>query len=184
MIYWWQDWRKFMQKIIEKASKIKLVIFDVDGVLTDRKIYFADSGHEYKAFNAHDGFGIKMLMKSGVEVGIITARNSPVVLKRMQELGVKHIYQGYDDKMSALQVLIANLEIAMHQVAYVGDDLPDLPIMRRVGLGIAVADAAAFVQENADWCTHASGGRGAAREACEMIMRAQNTYQQACEQYL
>lgn len=173
-----------MNEILNKAALIKLIIFDVDGVLTDRKIYFADTGHEYKAFNSHDGFGIKMLMRSGVEVAIITARTSPLIVRRMKELGVKYIYQGYEDKISALEHIVQELGITLEQVAYVGDDLPDLPLMRRAGLGIAVADAAEFVLENADWRTQAAGGRGAAREVCELIMRAQNTLKSTCEQYL
>lgn len=173
-----------MNDILDKAAKIKLIIFDVDGVLTDRKIYFADSGHEYKAFNSHDGFGIKMLLRSGVEVAIITARTSSLIVRRMQELGVTRIYQGYEEKLSALEHITEELKLDMSQIAYVGDDLPDLPLMRRVGLGIAVADAADFVLTNADWRTQAAGGRGAAREACELIMRAQNTLTSTCEQYL
>jgi 3-deoxy-D-manno-octulosonate 8-phosphate phosphatase (KDO 8-P phosphatase) len=172
------------QAILLKAEKIKLVIFDVDGVLTDRKIYFADTGHEYKAFNSLDGFGIKLLLRTGVEVGIITARHSSMVQRRMQELGVKHVYQGHEDKRQALRDLIQVLGISLEQVAYVGDDLPDLPLMRQVGLGIAVADAADFVRLHADWQTQMPGGKGAAREVCELIMQAQNTLTGICEQYL
>ncbi len=173
-----------MQNILKKAAQIKLLIFDVDGVLTDRKIYLADSGHEYKAFNSHDGFGIKMLLKSGVAVAIITTRNSPVVARRMQELGVQHIYQGQEDKRQALDDLALQLTLQLEQIAYVGDDLPDLPLMRKVGLGIAVADAAEYVRQHADWQTQAAGGKGAAREVCELIMQAQNTFIPICEQYL
>lgn len=167
-----------------QATHIKLVIFDVDGVLTDRKIYFADDGHEYKAFNSHDGHGIKMLLSTGVEVGIITVRNSPVVERRMQELGVKHLYQGQANKLSALESLMQKLSLSPSQIAYVGDDLPDLPLMRRVGLGIAVADACEYVRQHADWKTRAAGGKGAVREVCECIMQAQGTLQGVREQYL
>lgn len=173
-----------MTSILEKAAAIKLVIFDVDGVLTDRKIYFSDNGHEYKAFNSLDGFGLKALRQTGVEIGIITTRNSPVVQRRMDELGVKYVYQGYHDKLIALAELMKRLDLSLPQVAYVGDDLPDLPIMRRCGLGIAVADAAEFVRQHADWQTVADGGKGAAREVCELIMRAQNTLTHIYEQYL
>ncbi len=173
-----------MQTVLEKAAKIKLLIFDVDGVLTDRNIYFADTGHEYKGFNLHDGLGIKMLLSTGVEVGVITSRDSPVVQRRMNELGVKHIYQGYEDKIHAFEDLTQKLFLAPEQVAYMGDDLPDLPLMRRSGLGIAVADAADYVRRHADWQTRALGGHGAAREACEFIMHAQNTLTTICEQYL
>lgn len=172
------------QEILQKAEKIKCIVFDVDGVLTDRKIYFTDSGHEYKAFNSHDGFGIKMLLKTGVAVGIITTRNSPVVLRRMHELGVKHVYQGQEDKKQALNDLAQTLQLNLEQMAYVGDDLPDLPLMRMVGLGIAVSDAADYVRLHADWQTQAAGGRGAAREVCEFIMHAQGTLTTICEHYL
>lgn len=173
-----------MKPIPYTAIAIKLVIFDVDGVLTDRKIYFADNGHEYKAFNSHDGHGIKMLRSTGVEVAVITTRNSPVVERRMHELGVKHFYQGQHDKLIALAALMQELELSLEQIAYVGDDLPDLPLMRRVGLGIAVADACPYVLQHADWTTQAAGGKGAARETCEMIMQAQGTLAKVCEQYL
>lgn len=170
--------------ILKKATQIKLVLFDVDGVLTDRKIYFADNGHEYKAFNAHDGFGIKLLLATGVEVGVITARRSVVVERRMHELGVKHLYQAQEDKQHALKSLLEELQLSFEQVAYVGDDLPDLPLMRRVGLGIAVADACEYVCDHADWVIKAEGGRGAAREVCELIMEAQGTLYSAYENYL
>lgn len=173
-----------MKTVLEKAAPIKLLIFDVDGVLTDRKIYFADDGHEYKAFNAHDGHGIKMLLSTGVEVGVITTRHSPVVERRMHELGVKHLYQGQQNKLLALETLMQTLQLPLEQIAYVGDDLPDLPIMRRVGLGIAVADACDYVCQHADWQTQAAGGKGAAREVCELIMQAQGTLEEVCERYL
>ncbi len=173
-----------MNTILQKAAQIKLLIFDVDGVLTDRKIYFADDGHEYKAFNAHDGHGIKMLLSTGVEVGVITVRNSPIVARRMTELGVKHVYQGQANKLLALDALMQQLQLSVEQIAYVGDDLPDLPLMRRVGLGIAVADACEYIQQHADWKTHAVGGEGAAREVCELIMRAHGTLQGVYEHYL
>lgn len=173
-----------MRSVIEKAARIKLLIFDVDGVLTDRNIYLADTGHEYKGFNLHDGFGIKMLLRTGVEVGVITSRDSPVVQRRMNELGVKYVYQGFEDKINAFEDLTQKLLLDSKQVAFMGDDLPDLPIMRRSGFGIAVADAADYVRRHADWQTQAPGGKGAAREACEFIMHAQNTLTTICEQYL
>lgn len=173
-----------MQTILDKAANIRLVIFDVDGVLTDRKIYFADNGHEYKAFNSHDGFGIKMLLQTGVEVAIITTRRSPVVARRMEELGVTHLYQGYQQKLQALAIIQDSLQLQNEQIAYVGDDLPDLPVMRRVGLAIAVADAAPLLFEYADFKTQAAGGKGAAREVCELIMQAQNTLHIIQQRYL
>jgi 3-deoxy-D-manno-octulosonate 8-phosphate phosphatase (KDO 8-P phosphatase) len=170
--------------ILEKAAKIKLLVLDVDGVLTDRKIYFADSGHEYKAFNAHDGLGIKLLLATGVAVAVITTRQSPLVERRMQELGVAHLYQGQDDKRAALKQIMTKLALSADQVAYLGDDLPDLPLMRSVGLGIAVADACDYVCQHAAWVIKSAGGKGAAREVCEMIMQAQGTLLPVFEQYL
>lgn len=172
------------QSILEKAAKIKLVIFDVDGVLTDRKIYLSDTGEEQKAFNTHDGLGMKLLLKTGVEIGIISARSSVPVTKRMSELGVKHVFQGRPNKVETLEELLQQLNMSLEQVAYVGDDLPDLPVMRRVGLGIAVADAIPFVREHADWQTKAIGGEGAAREVCDLMMQAQETWHSQYEHYL
>jgi 3-deoxy-D-manno-octulosonate 8-phosphate phosphatase (KDO 8-P phosphatase) len=173
-----------MRLLPPQAAAIKLVTFDVDGVLTDRKIYFSDSGHEYKAFNSLDGHGLKMLLKSGAQVGVITTRTSPTVERRMNELGVKYIYQGYQDKMPALEDLRQKLGLSLEQIAHVGDDLPDLPLMRRVGLGIAVADGCDYVVQHADYVTRAAGGKGAVREVCELIMQAQGTWLPMCETYL
>jgi len=173
-----------MTTLQQRAALIKLVIFDVDGVLTDRKIYFSDDGREFKAFNSLDGQGIKLLQQSGVQVAIITARNSPLVARRMTELGVTLVYQGYADKRSALNELAQTLSLSLNQIAYLGDDLPDLPLMRRVGLGIAVSDACHYVVQHADHVTQAAGGKGAAREVCELIMQAQGTWLPACEKYL
>lgn len=163
-----------MTTIIEKAHAIKLVIFDVDGVLTDGRIYLSDSGHEFKAFHAQDGMGIKMLLKAGLEVAIITARTSKLVAKRMSELGISRVYQGQYPKDNAYNELKASLTLDHGEIAYVGDDLPDLPLIRRSGLGIAVANAAPFVLEHADYRTQHLGGVGAVREVAEMILNAQN----------
>lgn len=173
-----------MKEILIKASKIKLVIFDVDGVLTDRKLYLGDNGCEYKAFNTHDGFGLKMLMRSGIETGIISARHSPAVDQRMSELGISHVYQGQPNKIEAFEHLLQKLSLTAEQAAFVGDDIPDLPIIRRAGLGIAVADAMPFVIQHANWTTQARGGEGAAREVCELILKAQNCLNSIYEHYL
>lgn len=173
-----------MQEIVEKAKKIKLVIFDVDGVLTDGSLFFGDDGQEYKAFNAKDGHGMKMLQQSGVEVAIITARQSQLVEHRMKNLEVKHVYQGQKDKLPAFKSLIEKLKIHSDEVAYVGDDVVDLPIMIRVGLAISVADGHKLAKENAHWITPSNGGRGAARDVCELIMSSQGTLDGLVQQYL
>jgi len=162
-----------MQDILKKAAAIKLVIFDVDGVLTDSSLYLTESGEELKAFNSKDGHGMKMLLGSDVLIGIITGRTSNIVTHRMQELGIQHVYQGRKDKVPAYLELIEKTGISPEQVAYVGDDIVDLPVMKRVGLAITVADGHDFVKQHADWKTRCRGGRGAAREVCELIMQAQ-----------
>ncbi|NOX76332.1 MAG: 3-deoxy-manno-octulosonate-8-phosphatase KdsC [Gammaproteobacteria bacterium] len=173
-----------MQDILHKAAQIKLIIFDVDGVLTDGRLIFGDDGQEYKAFHSRDGHGMKMLQTSGVAVGIITGRSSKVVEHRMRNLGIEHVYQGQQEKLPAFQQLIAKLELQPEQVAYVGDDVVDLPIMLRVGLAVATADAHALVARHAHWQTPNKGGQGAARDICELIMEAQGTLDRAMQPYL
>lgn len=166
-----------MQDILEKASHIKLAIFDVDGVLTDGTLFIGDDGQEYKSFNSKDGLGMKLLQASGVEIAIITARSSKVVEHRMHGLDITHVYQGCLDKLEAFQTLSEKLGLGAEQVAYVGDDVIDLPVMRRVGLAIAVQDAHPLAKQHAHWQTPNKGGRGAARDVCELIMEAQGTLQ-------
>ncbi|WP_304639590.1 KdsC family phosphatase [Pseudomonas sp.] len=168
----------------ERAAMIRLAVFDVDGVLTDGRLYFMPDGTEFKSFNTLDGHGIKMLIASGVQVAIISGRNSPLVERRAANLGIKHLIQGREDKLTALDELRQRLPVPMECIAFLGDDLPDLPVMRRVGLGMAVATADSFVREHAHGVTLAAGGLGAAREFCELIMRAQGTLAQARAPYL
>ena len=173
-----------MQDILERAARIRLVIFDVDGVLTDGSLYLGDDGQEYKAFNSRDGHGMVMLQEGGVRLAIITGRTSRVVQMRMESLGIQDIYQGYREKLPAYEELKQRLGLADEVIAYVGDDVVDLPIMRRVGLAIAVGDAQAAVKRHAHWCTQAHGGRGAAREVCEMILTAQGVHELVMARYL
>ena len=173
-----------MKDILDKASRIRLGIFDVDGVLTDGSLFIGDDGQEYKAFNSRDGHGIKMLQKYGVIVGIITGRTSRVVEHRMENLGVTHVYQGKLEKLPAYEELIAELDISPEETAYVGDDVVDLPVMRRVGLAIAVQDAHPLVLKHSHWQTPCAGGRGAARDVCEMLMEAKGVLQDEMSRYL
>ncbi|MDJ0805410.1 MAG: 3-deoxy-manno-octulosonate-8-phosphatase KdsC [Gammaproteobacteria bacterium] len=173
-----------MQDIQEKARQIKLLIFDVDGVLTDGSLFLGDDGQEYKAFNSRDGHGMKMLQDTGVQIGIITGRTSEVVSIRMESLGIEHVYQGKGDKLPTYLELRDKLGLGDEQVAYVGDDVVDLPIMRRVGLAIAVQDAHPLVIQHAHWQTPHAGGRSAGRDVCELLMDAQGNLQQALESYL
>ncbi len=173
-----------MTEVMEKAKQIRLVIFDVDGVLTDGKLYFDYKGRELKCFHARDGQGVKLLRQSGVEVAIISARCSESVAMRMKDLGIGYVYQGQEDKVAALEELCVKLAISPKQVAHVGDDLLDLPVMLRVGLSIAVNDANFAVRERARWVTEKDGGEGAVREVCDFIMRAQNNMDNAIDAFL
>lgn len=171
-------------ELLQRARAIKLAIFDVDGVLTDGRLYFLPDGSEFKTFNTLDGHGIKMLIASGVQSAIISGRKTPVVERRAQNLGIQHLFQGREDKLVVLDGLLAELSLSYEQVAYLGDDLPDLPVIRRVGLGMAVASADSFVRQHAHGVTQARGGEGAAREFCELILRAQGNLDAAQAAYL
>jgi len=173
-----------MQDILNKAKAIRLVIFDVDGVLTDGSLFIGDDGQEYKAFNSRDGHGMKMLQQGGVQIAIITGRTSEVVRHRIRDLGIKLVYQGQRDKNEAFENLMEKLSIQPEQIAYVGDDVVDLPVMSRVGLAIAVQDAHSMVKQHAHWQTPSGGGQGAARDVCEMILEAQGKLQPMLETYL
>jgi len=170
--------------VIERAKRVRLVIFDVDGVLTDGSLFLGDDGQEYKAFHSRDGHGMTMLRQSGVTLAIITGRRSEVVRIRMESLGIAHVYQGYRDKLPAYRDIKETLGLDDEAVAYVGDDVVDLPVMRQVGLAIAVADAHPLVVAHCHWQTQAPGGRGAGREVCELIMRAQGTLEPMLQSYL
>ncbi len=173
-----------MQDVLEKAAQIKLVVFDVDGVLTDGGLFFGDDGQEYKAFYSRDGLGMKLLQQTGVEIGVITARNSKVVEHRMSNLGIKNVYQGKLNKLDAFHDLLNKLNISAVQTAYAGDDVVDLPVMKEAGLAIAVQDAHPFVKQHAHWITQHGGGRGAARDVCELIMQAQGTLEAQLNSFL
>lgn len=173
-----------MQDILEKARQIRLVIFDVDGVLTDGSLFIGDDGQEYKAFYSRDGHGMKMLQASGVGIAIITGRSSEVVNHRVADLGIEHVYQGQRDKTVAFEHLLGELGVPAEAIAYVGDDVVDLPVMRKVGFAIAVQDAHPLVKQHAHWQTPSGGGRGAARDVCELIMEAQGTLQAQLQLYL
>ncbi|HEX7369243.1 MAG TPA: HAD hydrolase family protein [Rhodanobacteraceae bacterium] len=159
--------------LIARAARIKLVAFDVDGTLTDGRLLMTEDGRELKAFHVHDGLGIKRLLERGIDVAFISARVSRAVEVRAEQLGVDLVYQGKSDKLGCLEDILHASGLAAEQAAYVGDDLPDLPCMRACGLAIAVADARPEVMAATHWQTHASGGHGAAREACDFILAAQ-----------
>lgn len=168
----------------EIARQIRLLILDIDGVMTDGGLQFDNRGEEYKTFNSLDGHGIRMLLECGIEIAVITGRNSGIVSHRMNELGVTHIYQGYRDKLLAYEKLLQDTGLESGQTAYVGDDLPDLPVMRRVGLAIAVQNAHVFVKQHCDWVTTARGGKGAVREVTDFILQAQSLLAARQDSYL
>ncbi len=173
-----------MKDILDKAKNIKIVIFDVDGVLTDGSLLIGDDGQEYKAFNSRDGHGMKMLQKTGVEIAIITGRTSEVVKHRIKDLGIKIVYQGQHDKTIAFNDLLQSKQLTAAECAYVGDDVVDLPVMSQVGLAIAVQDAHPMVIKHSHWQTPSAGGRGAGRDVCEMIMEAKGSLQAELDSYL
>lgn len=171
-------------ELLERQKGIRLLILDVDGVLTDGSLFLGDAGEQYKAFNSRDGHGIRMAQDGGIEVAVLTGRNSEVVTHRMRDLGVRHIMQGRRDKGLAIEELLARSGFGARETAFVGDDVVDLPAMRRVGLGIAVADAHPLVLEHADWRTRVGGGRGAVREVCEELLGAQQQLEGILRVYL
>ena len=170
----------------EKASQIEMIIFDVDGVLTDGRLIYDNEGEEYKAFHSRDGHGIRMLLQGGIQPALLTGRKSTLVLHRAENLGISPelIYQGYRDKRPAFAELCAKTGIKPEAIAYVGDDVIDLPVMTKVGLSIAVADAHSFVQQQADWITETPGGKGAVREVCEFLLDAQDKLDAMLAAYL
>lgn len=166
------------------AKSIRLLLLDVDGVLTNGTITYDSAGNELKTFHIHDGLGIKLLQRNGVSVGIITGRNSPMVSRRANELGITLIIQGREDKGAALLDVQQETGLPLASIAYMGDDLPDIAAIRLAGLGIAPANATAYVQQHADWVTHRAGGNGAVREAAEFILDAQGLLTVATRPYL
>ncbi|HIF17665.1 MAG TPA: HAD family hydrolase [Cycloclasticus sp.] len=157
----------------QRAKDIRCVIFDVDGVLSDGKLFFDLNGQEYKSFHAQDGQGLKLLQQNGIDVAIISGRSSSIVDRRMKSLGISHVYQGQENKVAAFDDLLTKLGLNGDQVAHVGDDLPDLALMTRVRLAIAVNDANPSVLEFCQGQTTRQGGQGAAREVCDSILAAQ-----------
>ena len=157
-----------------KAGRIRLAIFDIDGVLTDGRLYYSENGDAMKAFDVRDGMGIKLLHDAGIETAIITSRRAASVLLRAEDLGIRHVTQGASDKLSAVGNLLAETGIAADDAAFVGDDLVDLPAMRRCGFAATVAGAPAALRRHADYVTRSAGGRGAVREFCETILHFRN----------
>ncbi len=172
------------QNIANKAQKIKLLILDVDGVMTNNMLIYSDDGLESKTFNTRDGHGMVLLQKSGIEIGIITGRKSQLVANRMQDLKVKHVYQGVPDKLPTFLKLVADLGLSLNEIAYIGDDILDLPILMRIGLAVTPANGDEEVKSRVDYISSYKGGEGCVREVCEIILRSQNLWQQHMDFFL
>ncbi len=167
----------------EKASRVKLLILDVDGVLTDGGIIYTASGDELKRFDVKDGHGIKLLQRCGVRVAIVTARESEVVCKRAADLGIEFVYQGAKEKLKAFNDILERTGVLPEETAYIGDDLIDIPVLKRVGLSVAVADAVGETLLIADYVTKKPGGRGAVREATELILKLSGRWEEVTSRY-
>jgi 3-deoxy-D-manno-octulosonate 8-phosphate phosphatase (KDO 8-P phosphatase) len=169
---------------LEKAKAVRALILDVDGVFTTGTIYYGPFGVDLKGFNIKDGLGIKLLQRVGIKVGIISAKNSKAVLRRMKELKIEHIYLGFENKTTAYESIKNKLDLSDHEIAYMGDDLPDLPLLLRVGLAVTVPSATPFLKQHVDLVTQSKGGKGAVRELCELILKAQGLFESAMKPYL
>jgi 3-deoxy-D-manno-octulosonate 8-phosphate phosphatase (KDO 8-P phosphatase) len=173
-----------IENLAQRIRGIRLIAFDVDGVLTDGGLYISDSGEEFKRFNSLDGHGLKMLKASGVELAIITGRTSRCVELRAKNLGITRLYQGVEDKWEAMQKILAELKLDPSAAAFMGDDVIDLPVMRRVGFSITVPNSPQVVRDHAHYLALREGGHGAVRETCELIMSAQGTLDKQLVPYL
>lgn len=170
-------------RLVERLRGIRLLALDVDGVLTDGRLHFQSDGIEIKDFHTLDGHGLKLLKRVGIEVALITGRDSPIVSHRASALGISHVHQGVEMKYPVLLALCNQLGIALHQAAYCGDDLPDLGAIRHAGVGISVPGAPAYIRDDADWVTQRPGGQGAVREICDTLLEAQGHWTSILDGY-
>ncbi|WP_144211300.1 3-deoxy-manno-octulosonate-8-phosphatase KdsC [Shewanella donghaensis] len=163
----------------QKAKKIKLLICDVDGVFSDGRIYLSNAGEELKAFHTRDGYGVRSILTSGIHVAVITGRKSAIVENRMTALGVTHIFQGVDDKLVPYKTLLETYNVNADEVAYIGDDIVDLPVMKEVGLAVCVADGHPYVKQHCHMTTTINGGNGALRELTDLLLLSQDKFENA-----
>lgn len=173
-----------MLALTDKIRSIRLLILDVDGILTNGLIYYTDDGKETRAFHVHDGLGIRLLHQLGIQIAIISAKSSPGVLARMRALRIEHLYLGQENKLAAYNELKARLQLLDEEIAYMGDDLPDLPVLSQVGIAITVPNAPQVIQQQVHYVTKKEGGQGAVREVCEWILTAQKQTQSMLESFL
>lgn len=171
-------------EIVQKVKNIRCVISDIDGVLTNGILYLTTEGSELRAFHVHDGVGLKLLLCAGIEVAIITTTNNHIIDKRMEQLGIRHYFKGQLNKQRAFDTLQNQLNLSHESFAYIGDDLPDIPLIKQVGFGVAVANAVDEVKAAAQWQTQKPGGAGAVRELCDLILKTQNQFDLALDKYL
>ncbi|MDI5984322.1 HAD-IIIA family hydrolase [Halomonas sp. M4R5S39] len=171
-------------QLVDRLRRVRLLALDVDGVLTDGRLYFQADGIEIKAFHTHDGHGIKLLKRAGLEVALITGRDSPMVSRRAAALGIKHVYQGVEKKLPMLRELCSRLGLELDQVAYCGDDMPDVGAIKRAGVGISVPGAPSYIRKHADWVTESAAGHGAVREICDALLQAQGHWDAVIDTYL
>ncbi len=172
------------KELLEKIKRVRLLILDVDGVLTDGSIVYTNSGEELKRFDVKDGHGVKLLLRNGIDVAIITSRSSQAVSRRAEDLGIGTVYQGIKNKITALEEILRDKGLKSEEVAYIGDDLVDLPVILRVGFSCAVGDAVDEVRKRVDYVTEKRGGFGAVREVVEVILKAQNRWNDTVKTYL
>lgn len=170
-------------ELVLRAQSIQCLICDLDGVLTDAKVYIDNNGNEFKSFHLQDGMGLKLLMAAGIEVAVITTSRSGLIDARMKQLNIQHYFKGQVEKVTAYEALKEKLNLPDHAFAYVGDDLPDLPLLQRVGFGITVANAVPEVKKVALWQTQQCGGNGAVREVCDFILHSQDKFNLALDRY-
>ncbi|MDR5859620.1 HAD hydrolase family protein [Halomonas eurihalina] len=171
-------------QLLDRLRQVRLLALDVDGVLSDGRLYFQTDGNEIKAFHTLDGHGIKLVQSAGVEVALITGRDSPMVSRRADALGISHLHQGISHKLPVLRQLCEQLGIELDQVAYCGDDMPDLAAIHQAGVGISVPGAPSYIRQHADWVTERPGGHGAVREICDALLQAQGQWDAILDTYL
>lgn len=170
--------------IDERAKKIKVLVLDVDGIMTNGGLGLSDDGQEFKIFHSHDGLGLKLIRNTGIRIGLITGRDSQVVVKRAENIKATHVYQGVDDKLEVFYTLLKEMGVSAEECVFMGDDVIDIPPMRRCGLGVTVPHAMPLVKEYAHYITSKEAGHGAIREVCELIMKAQGTFDAQMSKFL
>ena len=169
--------------ILERAKRVKLLILDIDGVMTDGRIIYSIYGDELKFFDVTDGFGITLLRRAGIRTAIITAKKSRIVKMRAKDMRVNYVYQGFHDKLAALNKILRKTRLKAEEICFIGDDLIDMPVLKRAGLAVAVPNAMEEVRQNAHFTTSKTGGRGAVREICDLILKAQGKWDAVTSKY-